>query len=52
MRFVFKPKHLEIKFSFKEILFILIRGCFRLERNGLVDSETGEIIKNERPDNN
>ncbi len=35
MRFIFKPKHLEIKFSFKEILFILLRGCFRLERKSV-----------------
>jgi hypothetical protein len=32
MKFVLKPKHLELKFSFKEICLIIFRGCYKLDR--------------------
>mgnify|MGYP003632661555 FL=1 len=32
MKFKFKPKHLEIKFSFKEIILIILRGYFKLDK--------------------
>jgi len=31
MKFVTKKKHLEIQFSWKEILFIVIRGHFKMD---------------------
>ncbi len=40
MKFVHKPKHLKLEFTWKEIFFILLRKSFILERKSVYEFST------------